>query len=149
MWLKPAAFRVFRTIEKRNARLHVEKRRPIQHIHTPHLQPTTINFNEAHNGHSDWIGSARRACSKNTSLAIIQIRFDFEPLHLHFVKRIQEDEMAELLAETAELYRNPDEAEIAKDLREKAVILYEYLQTSSGAYSLERVIRITQLKGLI
>ena len=78
---------------------------------------------------------------KDEVVGILQSRIKFIDHHL--------DKMAELLAETAELYRNTEEAPIAQDLREKAIVIYEYLQDSSGAYSLDRVMRITRLKELL
>lgn len=57
------------------------------------------------------------------------------------------EKMAEILSETADLYENSDDDRAARDLREKSILLYEYMQESTGAFSLERALKITQLKG--
>lgn len=59
------------------------------------------------------------------------------------------EKVAELLSETATLYERSDEHGIAGDLREKAILVLEYLQDNSGEYSLDRVMKITHLRGML
>lgn len=59
------------------------------------------------------------------------------------------EKMAGILVETAGLYDREGQAETARNLREKCIILYEHLQDTSGDYSLERVMKISELKDLL
>ncbi|HEC42824.1 hypothetical protein LCGC14_2131750 [marine sediment metagenome] len=78
---------------------------------------------------------------KEEIISVLMSRVKFIDHHL--------DTMAELLSETAELYDISDETGTAKDLRKKALYIYEYLQETSGTYSIDQAMKITQLKQLL
>jgi hypothetical protein len=55
------------------------------------------------------------------------------------------EKMAGILTETADIYETSGEPETARDLLGKSIRIYEYMQETSGAYSLDRVMKITKL----
>ena len=55
------------------------------------------------------------------------------------------EKMAEILTETAGLYGDSGDSETARNLLEKSIYIYEYLQETSGDYSLDRVMKISEL----
>lgn len=59
------------------------------------------------------------------------------------------EKMAEILAETADLFAGSGQEDEARDLREKCIIIYEHMQENTGAYSLDRMLKISRLKELL
>jgi hypothetical protein len=59
------------------------------------------------------------------------------------------EKMAEILAETSILLAGSGQEHEARDLREKCIIIYEHIQVNTGAYSLDRVTKISRLKELL
>ena len=56
------------------------------------------------------------------------------------------EKMAEILSETADLYDSSGQADTARDLREKSILIYEHLQETTGVYSLDRMMKISEIK---
>ena len=56
------------------------------------------------------------------------------------------DKMGDILKETADLYHHADEEESARELYKKALFIFEQLQASGSAFSMERMDKIGQLK---
>jgi len=56
------------------------------------------------------------------------------------------EKIAEILTETAGLLEQGNQPDQARDLREKCIFIYEHLQENSGEYSLDRVMKISQLR---
>jgi hypothetical protein len=59
------------------------------------------------------------------------------------------DKMGDILKETADLYHLAGEEEYAPELYAKALLIYEHLQASGNAFSMERMNKITELKTIL
>ena len=58
----------------------------------------------------------------------------------------QLEEMAGIISETADIMNSSGYIDEAEDLWKKSIYIFEYLQDITGTYSLDRVLKITQLK---
>ncbi len=56
------------------------------------------------------------------------------------------EKMAGIMVETADMLREAGDEEGARNLFEKCIAIYEYLQESSGVYSVERMMKISELR---
>jgi hypothetical protein len=68
---------------------------------------------------------------------VLTMRIKFMDHHL--------ENMAEILTETADLYETLGEPETSGDLLGKSIRIYEHMQETSGTYSLERALKISEL----
>ena len=59
------------------------------------------------------------------------------------------DRMGDVLKETADLYQIDGYAQSAANLYEKSLIIFEHLQISGNAFSIERMEKISRLKGIL
>lgn len=103
-----------------------------------------LNLEEIKNIYSDELDLTLDLIMETPGDGIIELlksRVKFMDQHL--------EKMAEIITETAELYESAEEKETARDLREKCIIIYEHLQDTSGIYSLDRIMKISQLKELL
>jgi hypothetical protein len=58
----------------------------------------------------------------------------------------QLEEMAGIISETADILDSCGQTDEARDLWEKSIYIFEYLQENTGTYSLERALKISRLK---
>ena len=59
------------------------------------------------------------------------------------------DKMGDILQETADLYLRAGDEQTARELYEKTLVIFEHLQASGNAFSVERMHKIGQLKTLM
>jgi hypothetical protein len=75
---------------------------------------------------------------KEELIGLLASRIKFIDHHL--------ERMAEILAETADLLESSGETGHARDLRKKSILILEHLQATTGAYSMERAMKISRLR---
>ncbi len=56
------------------------------------------------------------------------------------------EKMGDILSETGELYEDAGDSDTARNLRQKALIIYEHLQDTAKAFSMERMQKISRLR---
>ncbi len=108
------------------------------------LPPSGLSIDEIKNVYSDELDLSLDLilqAPKEEIVGILNSGFNFIDQH--------REKMAEIMGETADLYEQAGQGDIARDLREKCIVIYEHIQENSGSYSLERVMKISALKDLL
>jgi hypothetical protein len=104
----------------------------------------SLSINEIRSIYSDELDLTLDLVLQTPADEIIEVltsRVKFMDRHL--------EKMAEILAETADLFAGSGLEDEARDLREKCIIIYENMQENTGAYSLDRMMKISRLKELL